>query len=566
MESPSPHALAELDVTSNFSFLRGASHPDELVCRAAELGYAAVALTDLNSLAGVVRAHQAAKEVNIKLCVGARLRLVDAPDVLVWARDRGGYANLCRLLTAGKRRAEKGSCTLGLEDLLHSSTGLVAAVACQRIDPQLDDANCRDLQAAIAAMKDAFGQRLSLAISRLYGPGDDAILGRIESVGRACGVPLLATNQVHYHDERRRRLQDVLTCIRHGCTIQQAGFRLFPNGERFIKSPGGMRRLFGDFPAALQRTVEVAEQCAFSLDELRYEYPDEIVPPGKTPASYLADLAWEGAAGRYPQGIPEKVRRQIAHELALIEQLKIEPYFLTVYDLVRFARRQGILCQGRGSAANSAVCYCLGVTSVDPNRIDLLFERFVSAARNEPPDIDIDFEHERREEVLQYLYAKYGRERAGMTAEVITYRSRSAVRDVGKALGLGLDAVDQIAKCLSGWHSGTPSAQQLAEAGLDPNDYTVRLLVGVTAELLGFPRHLSQHVGGMVMTRGPLCELVPIENASMPDRTVIEWDKDDIDALGILKVDVLGLGMLTCISKALKMVNNRHEGTEARRH
>jgi len=550
------HALAELDVTSNFSFLRGASHPDELVCRAAELGYAAVALTDLNSLAGVVRAHQAAKEVNIKLCVGARLRLVDAPDVLAWAGDRGGYANLCRLLTVGKRRAEKGSCTLRLEDLLHSSTGLVAAVAWQRIDPQVGEADCQGLEAAIGAMKDAFGQRLSLAISRLYGPGDGAILGRIESVGRACGVPLLATNQVHYHDERRRRLQDVLSCIRHGCTIQQAGFRLFPNGERFIKSLGEMHRLFSDFPAALKRTVEAAEQCAFSLDELRYEYPDEIVPAGKTPASYLADLAWGGAAGRYPQGTPEKVRRQIAHELALIEQLKIEPYFLTVYDLVRFARSQGILCQGRGSAANSAVCYCLGVTSVDPNRIDVLFERFVSAARNEPPDIDIDFEHERREEVIQYLYEKYGRERAGMTAEVITYRGRSAVRDVGKALGLGLDAVDQIAKCLSGWHSGTPSAQQLAEAGLDPNDYTVRLLVGVTAELLGFPRHLSQHVGGMVMTRGRLCELVPIENASMQDRTVIEWDKDDIDVLGILKVDVLGLGMLTALAKGMKFIND----------
>ncbi len=403
-------------------------------------------------------------------------------------------------------------------------------------------------------MKDVFGDCVSLAVSRLYGPDDAAVLGRIEMVGRACGVPLVATNQVHYHDEKRRVLQDVVCCIRHGCTIQQAGFRLFPNGERFIKSPEEMRWLFWDLPGAVRRTREVAEQCAFSLDELRYEYPDEIVPVGKTPAAYLAELTWEGAIVRYPAGIPEKVRKQIEHELVLIEQLKIEPYFLTVNDLVRFARSREILCQGRGSAANSAVCYCLGVTSVDPNQIELLFERFVSAARGEPPDIDIDFEHERREEVIQYLYEKYGRERAGMTAEVICYRGRSAVRDIGKALGLGLDAVDEIAKSLNWWHSGPLSGEQLAGAGLDAGDYTIRLLVELVGQLRGFPRHLSQHVGGMVMTRGRLCELVPIENGSMEDRTVIEWDKDDIDALGILKVDVLGLGMLTCISKAFKMM------------
>jgi error-prone DNA polymerase len=381
------------------------------------------------------------------------------------------------------------------------------------------------------------------------------MLRQAESVSRTCGIPILATNQVHYHDERRQTLQDVLTCIRHGCTIHDAGFRLFPNGERFIKPPEEMHRLFYDMPAALRRTVEIAQRCTFSLDELRYEYPDEIVPPGATAASHLAELTWAGAAGRYPQGIAEKVREQVAHELVLIEQLRIEPYFLTVYDLVRFARSRGILCQGRGSAANSAVCYCLGVTSVDPGRIDVLFERFVSAARGEPPDIDIDFEHERREEVLQYLYTKYGRERAGMTAEVISYRGRSAVRDVGKAMGLGLDTVDAMAKQLDGWSSGAPLDDQIREAGLDPADRTIQMVVALTRELLGFPRHLSQHVGGMVMTRSPLCELVPIENASMQDRTVIEWDKDDIDALGILKVDVLGLGMLTALAKGLKLVN-----------
>ena len=549
---------AELDVTTNFSFLRGASHPDELVYRAAELGHKAVAVTDLNSLAGVVRAHQAAKHSGIKLCVGARLRFTDAPDVLVWAENRTGYANLCRLLTGGKRRAEKGSCTLHLEDLLAAGNGLEAALVPQRIDPEVNPPDPASIEAAAAALKDAFGRRLSLAVSRLHGPLDAAALRHAESVCRGCGIPLLVTNQVHYHDEHRQTLQDVLTCVRHGCTIQDAGFRLFPNGERFIKPPQEMHQLWSDLPAALWRAVEVAERCAFSLDELRYEYPDEIVPADKTPTSHLAELTWAGAASRYSQGIPEKVRQQIIHELALIEELRIEPYFLTVYDLVRFARSRGILCQGRGSAANSAVCYCLGVTSVDPDRIDVLFERFVSAARGEPPDIDIDFEHERREEVIQYVYEKYGRQRAGMTAEVITYRGRSAVRDVGKAMGLGLDAVDALAKRIESWHGGAPLDEQVREAGLDPTDRAVRLTVALTRQLLGFPRHLSQHVGGMVMTRGPLCELVPIENAAMPDRTVIEWDKDDIDALGILKVDVLALGMLTALAKGMKLVNETH--------
>src|SRR5580704_10769962 len=549
---------AELDVTTNFSFLRGASHPDELVYRAAELGYTAIAVTDINSVAGVVRAHQAAKEAGIKLCVGARLRFVDAPDVLVWVENRAGYASLCRLLTTGKRRTEKGSCILYLQDLLSVPTDLLAALVCRSIDPQVGEPDPGAIDTAAGALRDAFGRGLSIAASRVYGPLDRMILRHAESVSRTYGVPILATNQVHYHDEHRQTLQDVLTCVRHGCTIHDAGFRLFPNGERFLKPPEDMHHLFDDLPAALRRTVEIAERCAFSLDELRYEYPDEIVPAGKTPASYLAELAWAGAAGRYPQGIPEKVRQQIVYELTLIEELKIEPYFLTVFDLVRFARSRGILCQGRGSAANSAVCYCLGVTSVDPNRIDVLFERFVSSARNEPPDIDVDFEHERREEVIQYLYEKYGRERAGMTAEVISYRGRSAVRDVGKALGLGLDVVDSLAKRLEGWSSGAPLDEQVPEAGLDPNDRTVRLVIALTRELLGFPRHLSQHVGGMVMTRGPLCELVPIENGAMQDRTVIEWDKDDIDALKILKVDILGLGMLTAIAKGLKLISDAH--------
>jgi error-prone DNA polymerase len=553
---------AELDITTNFSFLRGASHADELIAEAVSAGQSAVAVTDLNTLAGAVRMHQAAKELKVPLCIGSRLRFVDAPDVLVWAENRRGYANLCRLLTTGKRRAEKGHCTLYLDDLLNSSAGLWAAISAQSIDPEFGEPDLAAVRAIAGPLKDIFGKRLSLAVSRLYVPSDDRAIAEIKAIGRARGIPLLATNQVHYHDEGRRVLQDVLTCIRHGCTIREAGFRLFPNGRRVIRSPEEMQHLFYDLPGSLRRTIEVSQACKFSLDELQYEYPEEVVPPGKTSASYLAELTWAGAAEKYPQGIPEKIRLQINHELALIEQRKYEPYFLTVCDLVRFAKSQNILCQGRGSAANSAVCYCLGVTSVDPNQIELLFERFVSAARAEPPDIDVDFEHERREEVIQYVYEKYGRERTGMTAEAIAYRGRSAVRDVGKALGLGLDAVDEIAKCLNWWNSGKLTPEQLAEAGLDPNDRTVRLLVDLTHELIGFTRHLGQHVGGMVMTRGPLCELVPIENASMEGRTVIEWDKDDIDALGILKVDVLALGMLTCISKALKMINSRSEETK----
>jgi error-prone DNA polymerase len=586
--APAAEAYVELDVKTNFSFLRGASHPDELVYRAAELGYRAIAITDLNTLAGVVRAHEAAKETGLKLLIGSHLTFDDGPDLLVYASDRPAYARLCRLLTLGKRRAEKGECLLHLADFLEHQEGVVAAAlpdsclaaplagrgpdapaARSSRAPQaerLNDANYR----ALGTLRDCLGDRFSLAVSCLYGVDDITRMRDLLRLGRRLNIPLLATNAAHYHDPSRRALQDVLTCIRHGCTIQEAGFRLFPNGERYLKSPAQMHRLFAEHPGALARGIEIAERCNFSLDELRYEYPDELAPPGNSPLQYLSQLAWDGARERYPAGVPDKVRQQIEHELKLIAQLKFEAYFLTVYDLVKFARSRGILCQGRGSAANSAVCYCIGVTSVDPSRIDVLFERFISSARNEPPDIDVDFEHERREEVIQYIYEKYGRDRAGMTAEVISYRGRSAVRDVGKALGLSLDLVDSMAKRLDWWDRGTLSEDRIRESGLDPADRTVRLIIALTSELLGFPRHLSQHVGGMVMTRTPLCEIVPIENASMEDRTVIEWDKDDIDALGILKVDVLALGMLTCISKAFGFINGgegkRHEGTEARRH
>ncbi len=543
---------AELDVTTNFSVLPGASHPEELVYRAAELGYRAIAITDRNSLAGIVRAHTAARQLNPppKLIIGSRLTFSDAPDLLVWVTNRDAYARLCRLLTLGRQRNENGESSLHLADFLQHHTGLLAAVSTPSAD------SFQNQLPQIQNLRDALSHRLSLAVSRLHNLNDHSRLSKLANLGQHYGIPLLATNNVHYHSPHRRMLQDVLTCIRHTCTIHQAGYRLFPNAERYLKSPAQMHRLFADYPHAIRQAIEIAQQCSFSLDQLKYEYPHQLVPPHKSAIQHLADLAWNGAADRYPQGIPDKVRQLIHHELALIQKLQYEPYFLTVHDLVQFARNRGILCQGRGSAANSAVCYCIGITSVDPARIDLLFERFLSAARNEPPDIDVDFEHERREEVIQYIYQKYGRDHAGITAEVISYRPRSAVRDVGKALGLGLDLVDQIAKKIDWWHRGALNHDQLRQLALNPNHPTIRLLVNLTNQLLGFPRHLSQHVGGMVITRSPLCELVPIQNASMPNRTIIQWDKDDIDALGILKIDLLALGILTCISKTLTLINN----------
>ncbi len=558
--APAGPGYAELAVTSNFTFLRGASHPDELVRQAASLGHAAVAITDWNSLAGVVRAHVAAKEAGIALVVGCRLVFQDAEglSLLVYPTDRGAYARLCRLLTLGKRRAPKGECHLTLGDLPDHQQGLLgvvllspAAAACAEGD-------------TLAQLRETFdNDRLSLAVDRLYGPDDAARLAQLDRLAEQWCVPLVAVNDVHYHVPQRRVLQDVLTCIRHGCSLAEAGFRLFPHGERCLKPPGEMARLFADRPAALARTLDIVRRAqGFSLDQLRYEYPDETCPAGVSAMAHLRRLTWEGARRHYIRGVPEKVCRQLTHEFALIEELKYAPYFLTVHDLVTFARSRGILCQGRGAAANSAVCFCLGVTAVDPDRIDMLFERFVSRERDEPPDIDIDFEHERREEVIQYIYGKYGRERAGLTAEVITYRRRSAIRDVGKALGFSLDAVDRIAKRVDSWEknpfadseSGDVPAQ-LTALGFDPQNATVRRFVALVRELLGFPRHLSQHVGGFVITRGPLCELVPIENAAMENRTVIEWDKDDIEAMGMLKVDVLGLGMLTAIRKCLELVN-----------
>ena len=551
---------AELAVTSNFTFLTGASHPDELVAQAARLGHHAIALTDRNSLAGIVRGHIAAKEAGLQFIVGCRLELTE-PDwfsLLVYPTTKAGYGLLCRLLTLGKRRAPKGECFLTLDDLSAYNKDLLAVVLLKENIPE-------SAAQILSALKRIFNDnRISLALTRLYGPGEKRQLRKQKALSLETNIPLVVANDVHYHVPERRPLQDVVTCIKHGCTLAEAGFKLFPNGERSLKSPEEMRRLFIEHPHALSRTIEIAERCkSFSLDELRYQYPDEVCPQGKTPMAYLRELAWDGARSHFPRGVPGKVEKLLKHELTLIEELNYAPYFLTVHDLVRYARSCDILCQGRGAAANSAVCYCLGVTSVDPDRIEMLFERFVSKERNEPPDIDIDFEHERREEVIQYIYGKYGRERAGMTAEVITYRAKSAVRDVGKALGLSLDAVDTLAKHLHRWSESVfgeeTGGTELKALGFNPNDKTIRWLVRLCREIIGFPRHLSQHVGGFVMTQDRLSELVPIENAAMPNRTVIEWDKDDIEAMGMLKVDVLGLGMLTCIRKAFSLLERHHD-------
>jgi len=538
---------AELHCKTNYSFLQGASHADELVERAAELGYEALAVTDVNSLAGVVRAHMAAKEVDLKLIIGAEITPVDAPPVVLWPTDRAAYGRLSRLITRGRRRAEKGECELTWDDVAQHADGLLAGVLVGNQIPETCQAFCK--------YRELFSGRGYLIAELYRGPDDEYRLEQLLRLSRTTRLPLVAAGDVYYHVPARQPLQHVLTAIRHGVTVAQAGHLLFPNAQRHLKTLEEIREIFSRVPEAIERTVEIANLCAFSLDELRYEYPLELAPPGLTPIEYLKRLTWQGAKRRYADGVPEKVIRLLEHELALIEELHYEAYFLTVWDLVKFARSRGILCQGRGSAANSAVCYCLEITAVDPERMDLLFERFISKERNEAPDIDVDFEHERREEVIQYLYQKYGRERAGIAAAVITYRTRSAIREVGKSLGLSLDRIDRLAKNMDGYPQHAIELEQRCdEMGIDTDSDIGRRLVYLAKELIGFPRHLSQHVGGMVMTRGPLCELVPIENAAMPDRTVVQWDKDDLEELGILKVDCLSLGMLSAIRKCFQLV------------
>jgi DNA-directed DNA polymerase III PolC len=538
----------EFAVASNFSFLRGASHPEELMVQAAHSGLAGLGLCDRNSVAGVVRAHLAKREQNLALRYHPGARLVfadDTPDILAYPRHRAGWGRLTRLLTIGNLRARKGDCTLYLDDLLAHIFGL--------------DLIAMDGDAGLLRrLREAAPDRVRLAASMLYRGRDRTSLAHIKKIAREAQVPLIAVNDVLYHHPDRRPLADVLTCIREKTTIDRAGRKLAANAERYLKPPQEMLRLFRDAPEAIEETTTLSEALSFSLDELRYEYPDEQVEGFSNAQDALTHLTYEGAIHRYPQGIPEKVRFNLEHELKLIAQLQYAPYFLTVHDIVRFARAQGILCQGRGSAANSAVCFCLGVTEVDPDRADLLFERFISPERREPPDIDVDFEHERREEVIQYIYRKYGRERAGIAATVISYRGRSAIREVGKAFGLSEDTIGALSSSIWGGGGGAVSKDAVTRTGLDPQSRRTRQIIALAHEITGFPRHLSQHVGGFVITRSRLDEVMPIGNAAMDDRTFVEWDKDDLDALGILKIDVLGLGMLSCLRKALDLVDKHY--------
>ena len=548
---PVPPSYAELHCLSNFTFLRGASHAEELVKRAQELGYAALAITDECSLAGMVRAHVAAKEAGLKLIVGAEFRLQDGMQpgglhFVVLATSRVGYGNLSALITQGRRSAEKGSYLLTREDL---DAGIAECLVLwlPRLESQAADiADARWLAAL-------FPGALWIAVELHLGADDAERLSSLEALSAQTGIPLVAAGGVHMHARSRRALQDTLTAIRLRTTVALAGYALHPNGERHLRDRATLSRLYPS--ALLAESVAIAERCNFSLDELRYEYPEELVPAGATPASHLRALTEEGLRWRYPDGVIAKVRDLVEKELALIAELRYESFFLTVHDIVRFARSQEILCQGRGSAANSVVCYALAITEVDPSAMEMLFERFISRERNEPPDIDVDFEHQRREEVMQYVYAKYGRERAAIAATVICYRPKSAFRDVGKALGLDLAQVDRLAKSQAWWDDRRMLPDRLREAGFDPETPVIARLMALVNVIVGFPRHLSQHVGGFVISRDALSHLVPVENAAMPDRTIIQWDKDDLDALGLLKVDCLALGMLSAIRRALELVS-----------
>ena len=545
---PSLPAYAELHCLSNFSFLRGASHPFELVEKAHELGYGALAITDECSVAGVVRAHEAVRKLPPgtplnKLIIGTEIRLEDGLRLVLLATDRNGYGHLCALITRGRTQAEKGSYRLTRNDLDGGLPGCLALLV-PGIKP--DDGQAR-------FVADCFPHRAWIAVELFCGPNDKSQLARLRELGKNSGLLLVAAGDVHMHQRSRRQLQDVLTAIRLGIPVAQAGHALYPNGERHLRRLARLARLYP--PELLAESLEVAARCNLSLDSLRYEYPDEIAPPGHTPATYLRELTEQGLRERFPQGTEAKVRSQVEKELALIGELKYESFFLTVHDVVRFARSENILCQGRGSAANSAVCYALGITEVNPERMNVLFERFLSRERNEPPDIDVDFEHQRREEVIQYIYNKYGRDRAAIAATLITYKRRSAVRDLGKALGLEPAQVDLLAKSLAWWDQPGTLRERLLECGLDPDSRAIRQFAELIRDLIGFPRHLSQHVGGFVISRGPLSRLVPIENAAMPGRSIIQWDKDDLETLGLLKVDVLALGMLSAIRRAFEFVD-----------
>ena len=546
---PALPTYSELHCLSNFTFLRGASHAEELVVRAQALGYGALAITDECSFAGVVRAHVAARQHGLKLIIGTELQVEDGPKLVLLATNRESYGHIAALITRARGRAAKGRYRVTMDDLEQNLDHCLVLLLPDRA-PSADHA---------PYIAQRFPQRAWIAAEFLHGANDSALLDALRERSAASGLPLVAAGDVHMHLRSRKPLQDTLTAIRLNTTIAAAGHALQPNAERHLRSRAALARIYP--PELLAETQCIADMCDFSLDVLRYEYPHELTPPGKTAALYLRELTFEGLARRYPHGTSAHVLQQIEHELHLLSELQYEHFVLTVYDVVKFARAQNILCQGRGSAANSAVCYALGITDVDPARMSMLFERFVSRERDEPPDIDVDFEHQRREEVIQYIYNKYGRDRAALAATVITYRSKSALRDVGRALGFDNALLDRLARSMSWWDGRKAIPERMQEAGLDPQAGINKLLFLLIDLIVGFPRHLSQHVGGFIISQGPLGRLVPIENAAMPERSVIQWDKDDLEALGLLKVDVLALGMLTAIRRTLDMVN----GANARR-
>lgn len=538
-------SYAELQVTTHFSFLRGASSPRELFEQAKLLGLPALAIVDRNSVAGIVRAYEASKDTGVRLVVGCRLDLADGMSLLVYPTDRAAYSRLCRLLSIGKSRAGKGKCLLTWEDVVQWNEGLLAILLGDKADDVLTD--------HLKRLKATFRDRAYMALIRRFGPNEFVRLQGIVEAAQDARVPTVATGDVLYHHASRRMLQDVVTCIRLKTTIDQAGYRLERHADRFLKDPSEMARLFERYPEAVARTQEIVERCRFSLDELRYQYPSETLQ-GETAQERLERLTWEGAKRRFPEALPDRTASQIRHELTLIEELGYAPYFLTVHSIVQFARDRGILCQGRGSAANSAVCYVLGITSIDPVRSELLFERFVSQERREPPDIDVDFEHERREEVIQWIYDTYGRDRAALTAVVTRYQARGAVREVGKALGVPEDVTAGLSRLVWGWGNEGVTEKEAKDLNLNLDDHRLRLTLQLASELIGTPRHLSQHPGGFVLTQERLDDLVPIEPAAMENRQVIEWDKDDIDVLKFMKVDVLGLGMLGCMRRTFDLL------------
>jgi len=542
-QNPSPYA--ELHCISNFTFLRGASHPEELVTQAHSLGYKALALTDECSFAGAVRAHVVAQKLGFKLILGTEIKLEDGLKFLLIADDISAYRQISELITRGRRREAKGTYSLHRDDVETIVTQGLAIWL-----PHIDG-----IDTAVAGwFADVFAGRTWIGLGMFYGGNDSLRLERARELSRRCGLPMVATGDVHAHRLERRVLLDTLTAIRLGVTLNEAGHKLFASSERYLRPCVRLKRLYPE--ELLRETLNLAERCTFSLSELTCDYPHELVPKRETPSTHLRALTVSGMQKRWPSGAPKKVRDLVDHELMLIAELKYEAFFLTVYDIVEFARRRGILCQGRGSAANSAVCYSLGITEVDPGHIEMLFERFISKERNEPPDIDIDFEHQRREEVIQYIYEKYGRDRAALVATVITYKPRSAIRDIGKALGLSLEQIDRLSKNMQWWDREGVIPTRLQEAGFDPENSVIRHLVKLVGEVIGFPRHLSQHVGGFVISDSRLSHLVPIENATMPGRTVIQWDKDDLETLGLLKIDCLCLGMLTAIRRSFELVEN----------